>query len=154
VRNILKAESELILGPTPPPATDTRVEKGDPLVRVGQGARRLTVAAPIAGRITTVNHAVAGETDWSGLDTDDGGAWLYRVTPVAVAQEVSGWMIADRAVTWTQRQLQQLRENLSSSAAGREVGVTMADGGDVPTGVLSRLDDRAWDDFQSAFLHR
>jgi len=129
-----------------------RFEKGAPFVRLGHGERRLTVSAPVSGRITAVNHAVAGETDWSGLDNGNGGAWLYRVEPEAMAPEVERWMIADRATAWTREQLARVREHLARRAQDLGVGVAMADGGEVPTGILAELDDRAWTEFEDAFL--
>jgi len=127
------------------------VGKGAPLVRLTKGGRSLTVRSPVAGRITEVNRTVGGETDWKGLNGGTGG-WLYRIIPEEVGGEVSTWMMAEQAADWTRRQYQRLREHLSTRAVGPELVRTMADGGEVPTGILATLDDAAWTNFETTFL--
>jgi glycine cleavage system H lipoate-binding protein len=127
------------------------VEKGAPLVRIRKGDRRLTVRSPVAGRIAEVNRVVAGETDWTGL-TDERGGWLYRIVPERVAGEVPTWFIGESATEWTRRQYQRLREQLTALAGGPDLAGTMADGGEIPTGILARLDDAAWTAFERAVL--
>jgi glycine cleavage system H lipoate-binding protein len=128
-----------------------RVEKGAPLVRIRKGARSLTVRSPVAGRIAEVNRVIAGETEWNG-HKGDGGSWLYRVVPEHVASEVPGWLIAESAAEWTRRQYERMREMLQSLAAGPELAATMADGGEIPAGILTRLDDATWTAFEQTVL--
>jgi glycine cleavage system H lipoate-binding protein len=127
------------------------VEKGAPLVRIRKGDRRLTVRSPIAGRIAEVNRVVSGETDWTGLQ-HDGGSWLYRIVPERVAGEVPTWLIGESATEWTRRQYQRVREQLATLAGGPGLAGTMADGGEIPAGILARLDDAAWTAFDRAVL--
>jgi len=127
------------------------VEKGAPLVRLGSGGRHLTVKAPFAGVITAVNHRVSGETDWSGLGGTD-GAWLYRVRPVRVGDEVPTWLIGDGAVEWTRAQYARLRNRLAGVAMAHSLGVVMPDGGEIPAGILGELDEQAWRAVQVEFL--
>jgi glycine cleavage system H lipoate-binding protein len=127
------------------------VEKGAPLIRIRKGDRRLTVRSPIAGRIAEVNRAVTGETDWAKLK-DDGRSWLYRIVPERVAGEVPTWFIGESAVEWTHHQYQRLREQLTALAGAPGLAATMADGGEIPAGILNRLDDAAWAAFERAVL--
>jgi glycine cleavage system H lipoate-binding protein len=127
------------------------VEKGAPLIRIRKGDRRLTVRSPIAGRIAEVNRAVTGETDWAQLE-DDGGSWLYRIVPERVAGEVPTWFIGESATEWTRHQYQRLREQLAALASAPGLAATMADGGEIPAGILGRLDDAAWTAFERTVL--
>lgn len=127
------------------------VRKGAPLARVGRGARYLTVRSPIAGVITEVNHRVAGETDWSGLAETD-GAWLYRLRPERVGDEVPTWLIGERAVEWTRAQYARLRNRLAGVAVAHSLGAVMPDGGEIPAGILGELDEQAWRAVQIEFL--
>jgi glycine cleavage system H lipoate-binding protein len=127
------------------------VGKGAPLARIKKGGRSLTVRSPVDGRITEANQAIAGETDWKGLNGGN-GSWLYRIIPVEVGGEVSTWMMAEQAADWTRRQYQRLREHLSTLAVGPELVQTMVDGGEVPAGILATLDDAAWTNFETTFL--
>jgi glycine cleavage system H lipoate-binding protein len=128
-----------------------RVEKGAPLIRIRKGDRRLTVRSPIAGRIAEVNQAVAGETDWARLE-DDGGSWLYRIVPERVAGEVPTWFIGESAAEWTRHQYRRLREQLTALASAPGLAATMADGGEIPAGILNRLDDADWTAFERTVL--
>ena len=95
-----------------------------------------------------MNRVVTGETDWTEIE-DDGGSWLYRIVPELAAGEVPTWLIGEPAMAWTQRQYQRVREQL---AAGPQLAGTMADGGELPAGILARLDDAAWTAFDRAVL--
>jgi glycine cleavage system H lipoate-binding protein len=128
-----------------------QLNKGAPLLHIQREGRQLALAAPFAGRITAVNHVVVGETEWQGLDDED-GRWLYRIRPDRMAEEVPGWMIADRAIAWTKGQYEAIRSYLAQAGGVQELGVTMADGGEIPIGILSSLDDTRWTDFQNTFL--
>jgi hypothetical protein len=33
------------------------------------------------------------------------------------------------------------------------MGLTMADGGDIPVGILDQFDEKVWKDFETMFLH-
>lgn len=127
------------------------VGKGAPLVRIKKGGRSLTVRSPIGGRISEVNHAIAGETAWNGLTHED-GSWLYRMVPERVVAEIPTWMIAERATEWTAREYRRLRERLVELTAGPRAAPTMMDGGEIPVGVLASLDDASWTVFERMFL--
>ena len=125
-----------------------RVAKGDPLVRVARGDRYLTVRSPVAGRVLEVNRAAKGETRWAA----NGDTWMYRVEPERVADEVPAWFSGDRAVEWTRRQYEQLRSYLHDAVADGHLGAVMADGGDLPTGILGDMDARVWAGLEDRFL--
>ena len=125
-----------------------QVGKGAALARIKKGNRTLTVRSPVAGRVVEVNHGITGETEWTGPK----GGWLYRLASEQAAAEVPGWMMADKAREWTSRQYTRLREHLMTLAVGPEMVRTMADGGEVPAGILGTLDDAAWNEFQQTFL--
>lgn len=128
-----------------------QVKKGEPLLRVGRNGHFLTVRSPVTGRILEVNPTPSGETEWSGLH-EQHGSWLYRIEPEQVEFEVPTWSIADSAVDWTRSQYHQLREHLLRLPGGTGVGVALADGGEIPSGILATLDGAAWQDLQRTFL--
>jgi len=128
-----------------------RIERGAPLVRIGRGGRQLTVRSPVGGRVTAVNDGLAGEAAWASPDHAD-GTWFYRIRPEAIADEIPHWMFAERAVEWTRQQYDRARAFLANVGRTEPVGVTMADGGEIPVGILASLDEDAWGTFQHAFL--
>ena len=125
-----------------------QVAKGDPLVRVTRGDRHLTVRSPVAGQVLQVNREATGATRWAG----NGDTWLYRLQPERVADEVPSWFSGDRAAEWTRRQYQQLRSYLHDAATAGQLGAVMADGGDLPAGILGDMDARVWAGLEDRFL--
>lgn len=132
-------------------SADSPVTKGEPLARLGRGGNRLTVRAPVDGTITAVNHRIDGETDWSGTGAGN-GAWLYRVRPDHVGTETSTWLIGERAMAWSRDQYSRIRNRLVGEVGRTPMGVVMADGGEIPTGVLHEFDERVWRVVQEEFL--
>ncbi len=132
--------------------TGGRVEKGSPLFRIEKNDRSLTVHSPVSGRVLEQKRVTNGEASWDLLAADNGG-WVCRVVPEQVENEVPSWMIADRAADWTMRQYEEIRNHLFQAVAEREVGLTMADGGEIPVGILGQLGPAEWDAFEDAFLH-
>lgn len=132
-------------------AAGEHVAKGAPLVRLAHGGRRLTVRSPIAGRVEHVNPQVTGETRWRDLEENNGG-WLYRILPEAVAPEVPRWLTGEQAAEWTRRQYGQLRAYLHDTLADGHLGFVMADGGELPVGILEDMDESVWAGLESRFL--
>jgi glycine cleavage system H lipoate-binding protein len=128
-----------------------RVAQGEPLLQLGTGAHAIEVRAPFAARILKVNRRVAGESTWDGVAAGN-GSWLYRLEPEDLGTEVPTWMVADEAARWSGAQYDRVRTHLMRLAERPDVGVTMADGGDVPIGVLRQLDDAGWVEFAAVFL--
>ena len=62
------------------------------------------------------------------------------------------WLVADRAAAWTRQQYDHIRAFLANAGGAGPVGATMADGGDIPLGILAVLDQDAWGAFQATFL--
>jgi glycine cleavage system H lipoate-binding protein len=125
-----------------------QVRKGEPLVRVARGDRQFTVRSPVAGRVVEVNRRSSGGTRWTG----NADTWLYRLQPDRVADEVASWFSGERAVEWTRRQYEQLRSYLHDAAADGHLGAVMADGGDLPAGILGEMDAGVWSGLEDRFL--
>jgi glycine cleavage system H lipoate-binding protein len=127
------------------------VAKGEQLVTLSFCGRHLTVRSPIAGRVEHVNKLVTGETRWRDLEHNNGG-WLYRIQPERVAEEVPRWLAGEQAAEWTRRQYGLLREYLQGAVADGHLGFVMADGGELPIGILADMDERVWAGLEDRFL--
>jgi len=132
-------------------ARGEHVAKGDPLVRIGRAGRRLTVRSPIAGRVDRVNRRELGVALWRGV-AGHGGDWLYRLQPERVAEEVPRWFSGEAAAEWTRRRYDDLRAYLHGAVADQHLGVMLADGGELPVGILAELDERVWIGLEDRFL--
>jgi glycine cleavage system H lipoate-binding protein len=115
----------------------THVTKGEALVRIGTGGRHLTVRSPISGRVDRVNRPATNAAE-------PRNTWLYRLMPDHVTGETKGWLSGEQAAGWTRRRYADLREFLMRAAGDPRLGAVMADGGDLPTGILAEMDEQVW----------
>jgi len=124
------------------------VQHEDPLLRVRKNGRTMTLKSPVEGEILDYNQALVGETDWEHLNM----SWLYKIRPKNVTAEMKTWQYSEDAGEWMDERYRQVKSFLFEKAAPTEAGVTLADGGDVPMGILSELDDETWNEFQQKFI--
>lgn len=130
-----------------------RIAKGEPLARLGTGGKRLTVRSPVEGRVELVNYpALGGAEPWAPAEGPN-ATWLYRLTPEHVAAEIGGWLTGERATAWTRRKYGELRNYLQGAVADRHLGAVMADGGELPVGILGEMDARVWSAVDERLLH-
>jgi len=129
----------------------THVRRGEPLARIGRAGRQLSVHAPISGRIEGVFQGPSDQFGWRHAKERE-GEWLYRVLPERLSEESAAWLSGDAAAAWVRRRYDDLRAYVLAAFADRHLGATMADGGDLPVGVLGALDQDAWDGLEGRFL--
>lgn len=124
------------------------IEKGDPLLRVNKDGRYMTISSPVEGEVIKFNQALLGETDWEHLNM----SWLYRIKPKNVSEDLKTWKYSEDAMPWMNEKFQDVKSFVFEKLAPGAAGMTMADGGDIPVGVLSELDQEQWDEFKEKFL--
>ncbi|NIR44885.1 MAG: hypothetical protein GWN99_11315 [Gemmatimonadetes bacterium] len=122
-----------------------RVGKGEPLIRIKKGHRSLTLPAPVAGQLK-------GRRRIAAVGSDESDAWLCCMEPEDLDETIPTWMSGDEAERWTERRYDEIREHFLRAGVDDRLGVTLADGGDLPVGVLGELDETRWRDFSDTFL--
>jgi glycine cleavage system H lipoate-binding protein len=132
-------------------ADETDLEKGDPLLILRLGNRELRLFSPLAGRVLEANDAFLPQTGWAGA-TSRGGSWLYRIRPRHAEKEVPLWLLGADASNWAHKEYRQVRDFLFDTVSHAEVGLSAADGGELPSGVLSQLSAETWSSFQDRFI--
>ena len=123
------------------------IQKGDTVLTLQKGIKKLNVKSPVNGTIESINPNFTEEA-WENL----GDVWLYSIKPENLASEISNWYLAEKSRTWMAQKLEQIRTFLSNNASHKQVGITIADGGELPVGVLSQFDDKTWKVFETSFL--
>jgi glycine cleavage system H lipoate-binding protein len=123
------------------------VGKGKPLLRVQQGRRDLQVYSPVAGRIAEVNPNACMERGWTQPRNAD-ECWIYRIEPENLIWEVPSWLEAREGEEWLRTRLADILSFLSENGAA----ALPEDPGEIPVGILQRLDETAWNAFQDRFL--
>ena len=124
-------------------APGTAVHRGEAMLRFGSHGRRLTVRSPVDGRVELVNYPPVGGAAWPEAHAPE-ATWLYRIYPDRIADEMRNWMSGDAAGEWTRKRYADLREYVLGAVKDRHLGTVMADGGELPAGVLGEMDDAVW----------
>lgn len=132
-------------------ADDATVRKGSRILRLRQGDRELELFSPVNGEVTEANTGFSPLSGWEG-HTMRGGSWIYRIQPEGLEAELPLWLRTDEASAWAHRQYRTIRDFLFQAERNHEVGLAAADGGELPAGVLSQMDDLVWSSFQEVFL--
>ncbi len=124
-------------------APGAQVTRGEPMIRFGSHGRRLTVRSPVDGRVELVNYPPVGGAAWPEAHAPE-ATWLYRIFPDRLADEMHGWLSGTAAETWTRKRYADLRAYVLGAVQDRHLGTVMADGGELPSGVLGEMDDAVW----------
>lgn len=129
-------------------AQGTRIKKGETLLTLKKDHKALRVKSPVSGSIVTVNpdfELTSGESM--------GQIWLYAMKPQNVSAEIPTWFISEKSREWLNEKFQQMKGFFIQKQPQDQVGLTMADGGELPVGVLSKFDQKIWDDFEEQFFN-
>jgi glycine cleavage system H protein len=132
------------------PGPGMRVERGDPLVGLRIGDKRLSVPAPVSGEIVTRNPQALSAP---GQVTRDpyGLGWLVRLQPIDHKQALEPLHIGRGATGYLKREYRRLVELVSASISPQ--AAHMADGGYLEKGALAQLSPAAFEAFEQQFLH-
>jgi glycine cleavage system H protein len=129
------------------------VAKGEPIIRLHEGANTFFVHSPIDGRITERNTRGAGSPD-AVRDERFVYGWAYGIAPKGGASEVRNFLLGAETKIWMKAELARLRDFMASSAASRTdvAPVFLQDGGEPMPGVLSRVSPEDCARFEQQFL--
>jgi glycine cleavage system H lipoate-binding protein len=133
------------------PERGRRVERGEPMLALRVGSRRVTVRAPISGEVVAVNHAAVASPTTVSADPY-GLGWLIAVWPRDHKQAIEPLLLGSGVAAFLQKELARLVELLGHASGTADAAPVMADGGLPVRGVLARLDDVDLDRFEREFL--
>lgn len=128
----------------------SRVERGDPLIRLKAAGRVLEVAAPAAGEVVGVNERAVGNP-WMVSRDPYGVGWLVSLWTRDHQEAIRPLRIGSGAVAFLREELDRFVDFLTRSAGPGPVPV-MADGGLPVRGALLGAKPEQWQQFQEEFL--
>lgn len=133
------------------PSAGKHVERGDPLLVLHQGARRLSVPSPASGAVAEINSLLV--EDPGALAEDPYGlAWAVSIRPRDHKEALAPLHVGNGAAGLLRAELERMTDFLVQATAGPGASPLLADGGALRRGVLSELDDASWQAFQERFL--
>ena len=129
-----------------------KVEKGDPILALVEGERRLTVRSPISGEILSVNYGLK-ENPQLMHESLFADGWAFSIQPTR-PEELRVMALGSESSSWMQEEFRRLREFLAGFVAstGQPI-LALQDGGAPAPGALEHLDAAAWQRFEEDFLN-
>jgi len=128
-----------------------RVDRGDPLVALSDGERRLIIRAPIAGEILAVNNALEKDPALMHKKLFSDG-WAYTIRPNGV-EELRAMLLGEESRHWIAEEMRRLRDLLAGIGPAASLApAVLQDGGSPAPGLLKHLDASAWKRFEAEFL--
>ena len=125
-------------------APGTSVRKGETVAVVYAGRHAVPISAPVDGKVTRVNGAIAGNPALV-REESYGRGWLFTLAPAdngylrfPAGYEAAGWLGEEKA------RLARFVE--------RELGIAAADGGDLRAPLPSALGEKGWRKVVTSFL--
>jgi len=136
------------------PPHGVEVRAGQPFAVLRQGERSLALLSPVDGVVCAVNGELVKAPGLLKRDPYTRG-WLVALQPHDLGANLAGLAVGQRAAGWLRDELGRMRDFLQGLLEGQRdqlVGATAADGGLSAEGLLERLDDAAWGEFETQFL--
>ena len=131
------------------------IHKGDIMTEISQNGKSLSVYSPISGEIVETNIAAEEDPDIINSDPYRNG-WLYRVKPTSWTKETKTYLLAEKAVDWSVKELVRFKDFLAVGPMRRynqePSMMLLQDGGEIKDNVLEDLPVEVWEDFQQEFL--
>lgn len=131
-------------------AGDT-VKKGDPLFALSEGGRTLTIHAPMAGRIVSVNEELPAKPELLKENLFSDG-WAFTIQPEKPS-ELRQMLLGEETGTWIADEFRRLRDVFAAvTSEGQLVPALLQDGGPPVAGALKQMGADVWQNFEEEFL--
>ncbi len=127
-----------------------RVEKGDPLLVLEEGERRITIRSPLAGEVLSVNESLE-KSPRLMRDSLFSEGWAYSIRPQKL-EELRSMLIGKESRAWMYSEFGRLRDLLAGVAPGSLAPAALQDGGTPAPGLLKYLDKSRLQEFEEQFL--
>jgi glycine cleavage system H protein len=125
-----------------------RVVKGEPIVKLNEGANTLFVRSPIEGTVEAVNTQLVKNPKLMN-DALFSEGWAYTMQP-ANASDLRAFFLGDNTRVWLKEETGRLRDFFAHLTA--PVPAFMQDGGELMRGVLNNLNSEQCKKFENEFL--
>jgi glycine cleavage system H protein len=128
-----------------------RVKRGEPLLRLEEDGRALTVRAPIDGWVLAFNGQLTAHPELLHSRPFCDG-WVCEIRPDRYA-DVKSLLLGDETQGWMQHEFARLRDLFAGVGAQSGLEPAMLqDGGPPIAGAMKHVDAEVWERFDREFL--
>jgi glycine cleavage system H protein len=130
------------------------VTKGEQIASLLVGDHKLSIHAPITGKILKTNILVQNSSDIVQLNPYEKG-WLVEVEPYSWITEISNFTMADEAHLWVKSEWSKFKDFVtfhSYNSLEPSMLRVMQDGGELAENPLKEMPESVWNEFQKEFL--
>jgi len=128
------------------PASGATIRKGETLFTLRHGNHRLSVPAPVGGRVTGVNAELRERPELIKLKPYQLG-WVCTMDPSSLTDDLRDLKIGAAAVSWYREEINRYGEMIRAALRARE-----GEGKSVRNGKDEGLDDLTWEVFEKALV--
>lgn len=132
------------------PEKGNAIQAGQPLFKVVQGEKSITIPSPVSGIIEEVNPLVMENGEVVKRDVHK--AWTVAVKPQSVTESLKQMKLGEEARHWISTEMNRLRDFFALRSAQPELALAMQDGGMPVEGIMQTMDQETWKQFEQEFL--
>jgi glycine cleavage system H lipoate-binding protein len=129
-----------------------KIVKGEPLLEVSQGKKKIIINSPLSGILLTFGQKANHE---ELLIDPYGSGWVAEIEPIAWISETSRYFLAEDTNNWAKFEIVRFRDFLIKSLATSEPQLhqmALQDGGELKEHIMQELSEEIWTDFETNFL--
>lgn len=131
--------------------TGELVKKGEKIIELNQGDKKLDLVSPISGKLLSYNNLLKEEPSLINSEPYDNG-WLAHIVPESWVQESSGFVTGEDAVSWENEEFLKFKDFMAQTT-GENEKVILQEGGEIIDNPLSGFSQDVWSKFQKQFLN-
>jgi glycine cleavage system H lipoate-binding protein len=131
-----------------------KVKKGEKIVSIAKDGKRLNIYSPISGIIKEKNSLLILNSSLINTSTYTDG-WVYTIEPKNWEREIQFLFMSDKYKEWIKQEFVRLKDFLTDTVqfnTNAYKHIILQDGGELKDNVLSDLEPRIWEDFQTNFI--
>ncbi len=131
--------------------TGEAVSKGDPILELREGGRKLTVRSPIDGEILTVNDDLRRQPELLRTELFNSG-WAFTIRPQRFS-DLKRAYLGGESKAWMRLEFTRLRDFFAGVETGASVApALLQDGGPPVSGAMKSMSQDLWNRFEEEFL--
>lgn len=131
------------------------IQKGSPALTIIQDGKKLSINAPVTGKIVTQNEEIK-ESTFSLNSSPYYNGWIYTIEPTNWLADNRFLLMAEKYKEWLHNEFTRLKDFFSVKRMSVQLDyapIVLQDGGEIKENILADLSPEVWEDFQANFMN-